>query len=104
MPNAISRDGCGRRNRPVTIAPRHAGTEPARGAALGVRIAPDGTPHLVASDRDDGLSPSTRRRIAAAFATGTGEGLLALGGGEPAAMLDSSGRRDREAMLALLAP
>src|ERR1043166_8686087 len=56
-------------------------------ASLGVSIAPDGTPHLVPDDRDDGLSPAARRRIAAASAAGTGDGLLALGGGEPATLL-----------------
>jgi len=57
-------------------------------AALTVRIAPNGTPHLVPGDRDDGLGPSARRRIATAFAAGTGNGLLVLGGTEPATTLD----------------
>jgi len=51
-------------------------------SALTVRIAPNGTPYLVVGQRDDGLTPAARRRIATAFAAGTGDGLLMLGGTE----------------------
>src|SRR5690349_16909498 len=58
-------------------------------AAIDVRIAPSGRPHLVPAHDGaaDGLSPATRRRIVDAFECSAGNGVLVLGGAAPAAPL-----------------
>ena len=60
--------------------------------ALTVHIAPSGRPHLAPAESgvEDGLSDVARRRIVAAFAHGSGHGLLILGATAPAAALTPS--------------